>query len=841
MQSQSISSRTFTWNKVWTIILIVAMFLAATPILSASADTTDYYSPTRATGNGRGWSNPFFALASDNLYATATRNNKFLKLTNFFIPSIPGNSTIDGIEVTVEGLTAGKQVEVAIQGNAGGFTSPKLTTFTSSESTLTLGGATDTWGKSWAAIDFQNKLTVRLTVTGTGGAVSIDQVRVKVYFTPPDTKLVLDAVSGPYNGTANMTATLTVRATNAPLAGRTVNFTLNGASVGSTTTNASGVATLSNVPLTGIAAGYYPYGAGASFAGDPPWDATSITADLRINGTATTLVADPISGTYRGTSSPISATLTQTVGGTALSGKTINFYLDDVLIGSAATNASGIASIAGVDLTGYDAGSYIGSLEATFAGDGIIEPADDFGDLTVSPVALTVTGGLTPSNKVYDGTTATTLTIGSPTLNGVLSGDNATLNTSGATAAFIDKNVGDNKTVQISGLTLDGTEAGDYTITQPTRQANITKAMLTITADNQTKAAGSSDPTFTFSYSGLLGSDTSAEIDTPPTCNVPAPHAGTGAYAIICSGGIDNNYDFSYVNGTLTVNAAGNAPTDISLSASTINENLPAGTVVGTLSTTDADPADTFTYSFCGGTNDASFTITGNSLKSAAVFNWVTKRSYSVCIRSTDSTALSTTKTFVISINKTTASFQDVPTNYWAWMFVERLYSAGITGGCGVNPLIYCPEATVTRAQMAVFLLRGIHGSSYNPPAVGASTGFGDVQPTYWAGAWIKQLVIEGITAGCGNGNYCPESPVTRAQMAVFLLRGSHGSSYNPPAVGAGTGFGDVQPTYWAGAWIKQLVTEGITAGCGNGNYCPESPVTRAQMAVFLVRTFNLP
>jgi YDG domain/MBG domain (YGX type)/S-layer homology domain len=841
MQSQSISSRTFTWNKVWTIILIVAMFLAATPILSASADTTDYYSPTRATGNGRGWSNPFYALASDNLYATATRNNKFLKLTNFFIPSIPGNSTIDGIEVTVEGLTAGKQVEVAIQGNSGGFTSPKLTTFTSSESTLTLGGATDTWGKSWAAIDFQNKLTVKLTVTGTGGAVSIDQVRVKVYFTPPDTKLFLDPVSGPYNGTANMTATLTVRATNAPLAGRTVNFTLNGASVGSTTTNASGVATLSNVPLTGIAAGYYPYGAGASFAGDPPWDATSITADLRVNGTATTLVANPISGTYRGTSSPISATLTQTVGGTALSGKTINFYLDDVLIGSAATNASGIASIAGVDLTGYDAGSYIGSLEATFAGDGIIEPADDFGDLTVSPVALTVTGDLTPSNKVYDGTTATTLTIGSPTLNGVLSGDNATLNTSGATAAFIDKNVGDNKTVQISGLTLDGTEAGNYTITQPTRQANITKAMLTVTADNQTKAAGSSDPAFTFSYSGLLGSDTSAEIDTPPTCNVPTPHAGAGAYSIVCSGGVDNNYDFSYVNGTLTVNAVGNAPTDISLSASNINENLPAGTVVGLFSTTDADLGDTFTYSFCGGTDDASFTITGNSLKSAAVFNWVTKRSYSVCIRSTDSTALSTTKTFVISINKTTASFQDVPTSYWAWMFVERLYSAGITGGCGVNPLIYCPEATVTRAQMAVFLLRGIHGSSYNPPAVGASTGFADVQTTYWAGAWIKQLAAEGITAGCGNGNYCPESPVTRAQMAVFLLRSKYSPSYAPPAVGATTGFGDVQPTYWAGAWIKQLVTEGITAGCGNGNYCPESPVTRAQMAVFLVRTFNLP
>jgi S-layer family protein len=142
---------------------------------------------------------------------------------------------------------------------------------------------------------------------------------------------------------------------------------------------------------------------------------------------------------------------------------------------------------------------------------------------------------------------------------------------------------------------------------------------------------------------------------------------------------------------------------------------------------------------------------------------------------------------------------------------------------------------------MAVFLLRGIHTSSYVPPAIGPGTGFGDVPPSYWSASWIKQLAAEGITTGCGNGNYCPEHPVTRAQMAVFLLRSKHGASYSPPGVGAGTGFGDVPPDYWAAAWIKQLVTEGITSGCGSGNYCPEQPVTRAQMAVFLVRTFSLP
>jgi CSLREA domain-containing protein len=189
-------------------------------------------------------------------------------------------------------------------------------------------------------------------------------------------------------------------------------------------------------------------------------------------------------------------------------------------------------------------------------------------------------------------------------------------------------------------------------------------------------------------------------------------------------------------------------------------------------------------------------------------------------------------------------AFSDVPPGHWALSFIESLYGAGVTGGCGVSPgvrpLQYCPEAIVTRDQMAVFLLRGSHSSTYNPPAVGASTGFSDVRTDHWAASWIKQLAAEGITSGCGSGNYCPAGAVTRAQMAVFLLRSKYGANYNPPPVGSATGFSDVPASYWAAAWIKQLVSEGITSGCGMGLYCPESPVTRAQMAVFLVRTFHL-
>lgn len=188
--------------------------------------------------------------------------------------------------------------------------------------------------------------------------------------------------------------------------------------------------------------------------------------------------------------------------------------------------------------------------------------------------------------------------------------------------------------------------------------------------------------------------------------------------------------------------------------------------------------------------------------------------------------------------NVRTTTFTDVPVSHWAWQFIERVYSAGIMGGCSSG--IFCPESNLLRDQMAVVLLRGIHGAGYVPPAVGGSTGFNDVPVGYWAAAWIKQLAAEGITGGCGGGNYCPTSPVTRAQMAVFLLRSKYGAAYVPPAA-TGAYFTDVPAGYWAAAWIEQLVREGIASGCTASAYCPESSLTRAQAAVFLVRTFNLP
>jgi len=79
--------------------------------------------------------------------------------------------------------------------------------------------------------------------------------------------------------------------------------------------------------------------------------------------------------------------------------------------------------------------------------------------------------------------------------------------------------------------------------------------------------------------------------------------------------------------------------------------------------------------------------------------------------------------------------------------------------------------------------------------------------------------------------------------MAVFLLRAKHGAEYAPPEIekDENPDFKDVASGDFAADWIKQLAAEGITNGCGNGNFCPNAKVTRAEVSKFFVLVFNLP
>jgi hypothetical protein len=138
---------------------------------------------------------------------------------------------------------------------------------------------------------------------------------------------------------------------------------------------------------------------------------------------------------------------------------------------------------------------------------------------------------------------------------------------------------------------------------------------------------------------------------------------------------------------------------------------------------------------------------------------------------------------------------------------------------------------------MAVFLLKAKFGALHTPPPA-TGTVFDDVPQGSFADDWIEELESLGITGGCGGGNYCPDAPVSRAQMALFLLKTLVASDYVPPVVAQI--FDDVPPGAFAADFINDLSTRGITGGCGGPNFCPNSPNTRGQMAVFLVKTFSL-
>jgi hypothetical protein len=179
------------------------------------------------------------------------------------------------------------------------------------------------------------------------------------------------------------------------------------------------------------------------------------------------------------------------------------------------------------------------------------------------------------------------------------------------------------------------------------------------------------------------------------------------------------------------------------------------------------------------------------------------------------------------------ADFLDVPQTHMFHDAIERLFRSAVTMGCGGGN--FCPDDPVTRAQMAAFLLRAEHGPGWTPPPA-TGTVYTDVSAAAFAAAAIEQAAAEGIFAP--GGVFGPAIPVTRSAMAQLLLKAEHGPGWTPPAA---TGiFLDVPAASPSAPWIERLFHEGITSGCGGGNFCPNDTSTRGQMAVFLVKTFGL-
>jgi hypothetical protein len=195
-----------------------------------------------------------------------------------------------------------------------------------------------------------------------------------------------------------------------------------------------------------------------------------------------------------------------------------------------------------------------------------------------------------------------------------------------------------------------------------------------------------------------------------------------------------------------------------------------------------------------------------------------------------------------IQSNVDAPTFVDVPFDHWAHDYIELLYQEGFVSGCNAEPLMYCPDVTMTRAESAVFVQRGVHGAHYMPDPPSGAT-FTDVPLWEWFAKWANGLWVDGYTAGCGTDPliFCPMQEHTRTEGAVFFLRMMHGPDYVPPEpVGK---FADVNVNFWGAKWIEAAYSAGLIPACETSQelrFCPSNPLDRAMAAYMMVQAKGL-
>ncbi len=381
-------------------------------------------------------------------------------------------------------------------------------------------------------------------------------------------------------------------------------------------------------------------------------------------------------------------------------------------------------------------------------------------------------------------------------------------------------------------LTINPTVAGDsgdydvvvtdgfgQSLTSPAAVLTVNARPTAAASGAATVCAGTSTPLTGSGGVSCSWSPTSG-LDNPSSCTPMATPAITTIY-------------------TLTVTAANGCPsTNAPTVTVTVNPvpvlpviSAPLSVPVGASGASASVPnhsGSTWNWTLSGGV------ITAGQTTRQIVFDAAPPGTTMVCtVVETNAGCSSPTATKNIQVD-----FLDVPPSNTFHDYVNAVARNGVTAGCGGGN--YCGTSVVTRAQMAVFLLKAEHGSSFVPPSCTGT--FTDVPcPGGFAVDWIEQLAFEGITGGCGGTNYCPNNAVRRDQMAVFLLKAHLGSGYVPPPA-TGTIFTDVPAGAFAADWIEDLYARGVTGGCLTNplRYCPTNSNNRQQMAVFITKTFSL-
>jgi filamentous hemagglutinin family protein len=481
--------------------------------------------------------------------------------------------------------------------------------------------------------------------------------------------------------------------------------------------------------------------------------------------------------------------------------------------------ANKAVTISGVTLSGAGAGSYyLNALDTKTA--------------TISKANLAVSG-VSAANKTYDGTTAATLT-GTAAVSAI-SGDVVAVGGAG-TGTFADKNVGTGKAVTVTGYTLSGTDAGNYTIVQPTGlTANVSKANLTVTG--VTTANKTYDGTTAATLSGTaavtaLGSDV-VSLGGTGTATFADKSAATGK-AVTVSGyslsGTDaGNYDLVEPAGlTATINKANLAVSGI-LAANKTYDGTTAATLTGT-ATVAAIGSDVVSVSGTGtgtfaiknvGTGKA-VTVSGYSLSGADAGNYNVVQPSGLMA---DVTKANLAITGVTTANKT----------------YDGTVAATLSGTATISPIggdfvMLMTAGTGTFADKNAGTGKAVTVSGYSVFGFDAGN-YNLVQPTGLTANIAKaNLAITGVTAA--NKTYDGTTAATLSGNAAVSAIGSDVVSVN--GTGAAT-FADKN----AGTG-KAITVSGYTLGgsdAGNYNVVQPSSLTadigKANLAITGVTAAN--
>ncbi|MFR6181318.1 MAG: S-layer homology domain-containing protein [Flavonifractor plautii] len=424
----------------------------------------------------------------------------------------------------------------------------------------------------------------------------------------------------------------------------------------------------------------------------------------------------------------------------------------------------------------------------------------------------------------------------------------------------------------------------------------VAKKAVTVTVLDKSAYTGSTAPDLSspeadkdYKVEGLVGADTLSGTVTLDYAQTP-DMSKAGEIAINITGTLSNdNYEITYVPGTLTVSdrpssggGGGSSTPSVSVPVSSdYGGTKLSATISGSTATVSvsgkeidkviADGAKSVTVDLSGLSKVDSVKLPASVIAKTeeAEDTGLTIR-LPDCAVELDEAALESIasgKTVTVSVQQAkltdaqqeaVSALAQVAVVVDVDIVVGTVKQSAFDGGRLTISIPYTPEKGEDTSTLAVWYIRDDgsienKGGSYDAKSgcfvfetdhlsryllvhTEQAIGFTDVPADAWYAGAVAWAVEQGITSGTGNGKFSPDGSCTRAQMVTFLWR-VNGS----PGIGTANPFSDVSSDAYYYDAVLWAVEQGITGGTGDGKFSPDAPCTRAQMATFLWRANGSP